>query len=136
MILPSILTFGVSLSRRPSVKRLVSTTKTSSSNPDQNSNVQTLTNNDGSPQSKRMKLEVHHNNLLTPTKANDSTGSNETNRALDSTNNSHASNSDLHSSSSSDSGRFAEFKEIMITNEEGKPKCGFCHKVFPKQSIA
>ena len=84
--------------------------KTSTSNPDQNSNLQTLTNKDGSPQSKRMKLEVHHNNSLTPTKPNDFTGSNETNRASDSTNNSHASNSDLHSSSSSDSGRFAELE--------------------------
>ena len=127
--------FNLSFSPSSNSKSSLHNGVSNQSNPDQNSNVQADIHKDGPSPSKRLKLEGYLNNqALTPTKSNDTSGTNDTNRASDSTNNLNSSASDLHTTSNSDSGRFAEFKEIMITNEEGKPKCGFCHKVFPKQS--
>ena len=41
---------------------------------------------------------------------------------------------DLDCSSNTDSGSVTKFSEICTIDEEGKPKCGLCHKMFRKQS--
>ena len=101
------------------------------SNQDQNSNIQVQSNTDSSSPAKRIKLEGYHNSQPnTPTKLNENSGSHDATRAHETSMNSPTAGTDGNSTNNSDNGVI----EIMSTNEEGKPKCGFCNKLFQKQS--
>ena len=107
-----------------------STSRNSTSAHDQNSNTHHRPSLDGVSPAKRIKLEGSQ--IGTPTKSGEGSGAgNRTNEAGMS---SLTTAGDHRDANSSDTGRAAEFTEICTTNEEGKPKCGFCSKVFQKQS--
>jgi hypothetical protein len=128
----------LSNSKSPLHNGLLSQTPSSkkpSLNQDQNSNIQVQQNSDGSSPAKRIKSEAYHNNQsTTPTKSYE-TGVNDANRINETTISSPTAGLESNNASNIDSGRVAhEFTEICTVNEDGKPTCGFCHKVFPKQS--